>query len=820
MPLWQDVKQAFRVIKGKPALTAAVVLTLGLGIGANSAIFSVVNALLLRRLPYASPDQLVLVWGNNPQLQVGFDELPTSPPNYIDWRDQNTVFEQMAAFRAWPVNLTGFDKPERLSGARVSSNLFSTLGVQPVKGRDFLPEDDREGTQKVVIISQGLWKQRFGESPEAVGSTLLLNSESYTIIGIMAEGFNFPSSRGMPAAFQFSATTDLWAPLASSKAQLQNRDLLILAVLARLKPSVSPGAAQAEMSDLARRLEQMYPENAGYGVKVVSLREQTVGRVKQSLLVLLGAVGLVLLLACTNAANLLLVRSLARQREFAIRSALGAARSRLITQALVESVVMAILGGVLGIFLARWGVQAMLALAPGDIPRSIEASVDLRVLGFLMLITFVTGVASGLAPALQISKTDLQVVLRQEGRSSAPRSIGRSLRSAFVVVEMAVALIVLCGAGLLIRSFYNIQKVDAGLRPDNVLTMSLLLPAGQGMRYNDRNQQIQFYRRSLERIEQLPGVQSAGAITSLPLSGKIQSSSFAIAGRPRAVSGQEPLVDFCAISNDLFPALAIPLLRGRQFNSGDSADAPGVVIINEIMAQRFWPNEDPLGRRITLADDPGPDSTWFTIVGVVGNVKQSSLGDEFKPILYFPLEQSPSPLITYAVHCTSNPLGLASATREAIWSVDPDVPISDMKTLEQVISESFSERLFTMLLFSIFAGLALILAVVGIYGVISFSVSERVQEIGVRMAIGASRLDVLKLITLEGLKLALIGVVIGIVAGTFITRAMTGLLYQLSATDPLTIAVISALLMLVAFAACVIPAYRATKIDPAVALRA
>ena len=535
MLLWQDLKQAFRVIKTKPGLTAAVVLTLGLGIGANSAIFSVVNAMLLRRLPYPSPDRLVMVWGNNPELQIGFDELPSSPPNYIDWRDQNTVFEQMAAFRSWPVNLTGIDRPERISGARVSYNLFSTLGVPPAKGRDFLPEDDREGAEKVVIISHGYWMQRLGGRLETIGSSLVLNSESYTIIGIMPEGFNFPNSRGMPAAFQFSATTELWVPLAQSKALLENRDLLILAVIARLKPNVTLESAQAQMRILAGRLEQMYLENAGYGVKIVTLQEQTVGRVKQSLLVLLGAVGLVLLLACTNAANLLLVRSLARQREFAIRAALGASRARLITQALVESIAMAIIGGVLGIFLARWGVQAIIVLAPGDIPRSIEASIDLRVLGFLIIVIFFTGVVSGLAPALQISKTDLQSVLRQEGRSSASHSVGRSLRNAFVVLEVAVALIVLCGAGLLIRSFSNIQGVDPGMRSENVLTMNVLLPSGPGMRYNKRDEQTRFYQRSLEQVGQLPGVRFAGAITSLPLSGKIQSASFAIEGQPSAV---------------------------------------------------------------------------------------------------------------------------------------------------------------------------------------------------------------------------------------------------------------------------------------------
>ncbi|HEV2914296.1 MAG TPA: ABC transporter permease [Pyrinomonadaceae bacterium] len=811
---WQDVQYGVRMLLKRPGFSVVAVLALALGIGANTAIFSVVNAVLLRPLAFAEPERLVMVWGSAPQL--GFDLLPASAAETQDWREQNQVFEHIAAFKSWAWNMTGSGGPEQIWGARVSSSLFPALGVKPILGRTFLPEEDRVGANRVVILGHGLWQRSFGSDPSIIGKTVALNSQSYTVVGVMPPGFKFPGGENMLSGLQFSPKTEMWEPLALTSEELSNRGTHNLAVIARMKPGVTTEQAQAEMSNIARRLEEQYPKfNKGIGSKLVPLHEQVVGDVRPALLILMGTVGFVLLIACANVANLLLARAAARHKEIAIRTALGASRMRVVRQLLTESVLLALVGGCVGLLLALWGIDALGALIPENIPRAGEIGIDARMLGFTLAVSLLTGLVFGLAPALQASKTDINESLKEGGRGATTGLRRNRFRSLLVVSEIALALVLLIGAGLLIRSFMRLQQVNPGLDPKNVVAMEIVVPFVAPSNYTEPEQQAAFFSQVLERAANLPGVQSAGLVSSLPLSGAFESSDIVIEGQPIPPSDQTPQANYALVSADYFRAMSIPLMKGRSFTERDTKDSPAAIIINEGLARRFWPSEEAIGKRLTIGFEKSPRE----VVGIVGDVKQLSLDAETPLAVYIPYQQFPYPGMTLVVRTTSDATSIAAAVRREVQAIDASLPVSNVRTMEQVVSASVSQRRFSMLLLGIFALVALLLASVGVYGVMAYSVSERVHEIGIRIALGAQTRDILKLVVGQGMILALIGVGLGLAAALVLTRVMTSLIYGVSATDPITFAGISLALAAVALVACYIPARRATRIDPMEALR-
>jgi predicted permease len=806
---WQDLRYGLRVLLKNPGFTAVAVIALALGIGANSAIFSVVNTVLLRPLPYKDPDRLVMVWEEN--AKAGYPRDTPAAANYIDWRDQNQVFEGMAAIADQSFNLTGAGEPERIEGRRVSASLFPLLGVEPHLGRALLPEEDQPGGNRVVVLSHGLWQRRFGSDAKIIGQPLTLNGESYEVVGVMPPHFQFPTRED-----------ELWVPIAFTPQQAANRGNHYLQVVARTKPGVTLEQAQAEMSTIAARLRQQYPEqNTDLGATVTPLHEHVVGDIRPALLVLLGAVGFVLLVACANVANLLLARAAARQKEIAVRIALGASRLRLVRQFLTESVLLAVLGGVVGLLLSVWGVSLLKTFIPENISQARAITIDARVLGFTVLVSLLTGLIFGLAPAVQASNFNLNETLKEGGRDSAAGSRGNRIRALLVVAEVAVSLVLLIGAGLLINSFLRLRSVDPGFRADNLLTMSIVLPQ---QKYPDAARRAAFYTELVSRIEALPGVKSAAVTNWIPLVFQGDSIGFSIEGRPDPAPGQgrRPTVVTRVVHPHYFRTMGIQLLRGREFGEQDGAESPAVAVVSETMARRHWPGEDPTGKRIT----PGPATStdpddWVTIIGVAQDVRQFELGADPKPQMYVPYAQGWSSFAPrhLVVSTAVEPLSLAATVRQTVWEIDKDQPVSDIRTMEEVLSESLARQRFSMLLLGIFAAVALALAAVGIYGVMSYSVAQRTHEIGIRMALGAQRGDVLKLAVGQGLKLVLIGVALGLAAAFVLTRVMASLLFGVSATDPATLVTISLVLIGVAVLASYIPARRATKVDPMVALR-
>jgi putative ABC transport system permease protein len=807
--LWQDLHYGLRMLLRNPAFALVAVMTLALGIGANTAIFSVVNAVILRPLPYESPEQLVRVGGAN--LRTGRAMGSFSPQDFYDWRERNTVFEQVAAYDGWSPGLTGTGEPERIEAARVSASFFSILRVRPELGRAFLPGEDQPGNNMVAVLGHSLWQRRFGADPGIINQQITLNGASYTVVGVMPASFETPRFTR-----SILAEPELWAPFAPNLNDWTRGGRAVDAAVARLKPGVTLEQAEAELKAIARQLEEQYPKtNAGQSVSVASLHESLVGNSRTALLVLLVAVGFVLLIACANVANLLLARAAARQKEIAIRTALGAGRLRIIRQLLTESVLLAGLGGALGLLSALWTTDLLIAGATDALPRLNDTAVDAHVLGFTLLVSLLTGIAFGIAPALQASRPDLNEMLKEGGRTSALGGARARVRSLLIVAEVAVSLVLLIGAGLLIRSFLRLQEVSPGFNPEHVLALEMFLP---GTKYPEDYQHVAFYEEVLKRTRALPGVEAAGVVSVLPVSDNYDRIGFSVEGEPPPPPGEGPDADRYMISSGYFQALAIPLQSGRQFTEQDGgADAQPVVIINETLARRYWQTSAlALGKRVRVGDEGRP---WRTVVGIVGDVKQYGLDTPSTMQVYLPHQQSPTQQMTLVVRAGGDPASQTAAVRKEIWAVDKDQPVYNIRTMEQVLAKSIAGRRFNMLLLGIFAGVALLLAAVGIYGVISYSVTQRTHEIGVRMALGARQRDIFKMILGQGMILTLVGTGCGLLAAFVLTRFLSSLLFGVSATDPLTYIAVSLPLIAVALLACYIPARKATRVDPMVALR-
>ena len=804
-----DLRYAFRMLLKAPGFTAIAVIALALGIGANTAIFSVVNAVLLRPLPYKAPNDLVWLWGTNPLNDIAKET--ASYPDFVDWREQAQSFSGVAGFTQTAVILGGADgETERVPVGVAMGDLFTVLGIEPAIGRKFLPEENEEGKHRVVLLSDALFQRRFGGQAGVVGSQIMINNSQYTIVGVLPAGFQDPIA-GQTQSFQ------MWMPLAVTANMQQSRRGDFLSVVARLKPGVSLQHGQAEMTGIMARLEKQYPNtNTGWGAIVQPLHETITGDVRPALLVLLGAVSVLLLIACANVANLLLARATARQREIAIRSALGATRGRIIAQLLTENVLLSFCGGVLGLLFAYWGMDALLALSPGNIPRLETIGVDREVLFFTLAVSLVTGVVFGLAPALTVSKPHLNDTLKEGGRSGGDSGTARRLRSGLAVAEIALSFVLLVGAGLLIRSFLSLQDVNPGFNADHLLTVKLSLPAAK---YQENQQVVNFYDQLLARVSSQPGVQAASLTTALPLDSGNNYLAFEVEGRVTPPTDKQPDAESRIVSADYFKALQIPLRRGRLLDDRDALGAPDVVVISETMARKYFGGEDPIGKRITFGDPQAADVEWFTVVGIVGDVRGSSLKSEPYAQVYGSYRQSPQRGMTVVLRTAGDPMNVAPAVRQQVAALDPQQPLYNIRTAEQVLAASIARPRFNMLLIAILAGIALVLAAIGVYGVISYSVTQRTREIGIRIALGASAGNVLKLVVGEGMILAGTGIVVGIIAAFGVTRIMASLLYGVTASDPLTFASLALLLGAIAFVACYIPARRATRVDPVVALR-
>ncbi|HKC85790.1 MAG TPA: ABC transporter permease [Blastocatellia bacterium] len=801
--MFQDLRFGVRMLVKNPGFTTVAVLTLALGIGANTAIFGVVNAALLRSLPCKEPARLVTVWESN--AAKGQTHGFVGGANFTDWKNQNQVFESLAAYMSWNYNLTGDDEPRRLTAAVVSAGFFQTLGAEAALGRALLPEDDQEVNENVVVLSYALWQSRFGADREIIGRTITLNGRPHTVVGVMPAGFDFPDDQ-----------TEIWRPMAMSPQAAQNREGKWLKVVGRLKPGVSLEQASAAMNTIAGRLGESYPQtNAGWGVNLIPLREELVGKVSLFLLTLFGAVLFVLLIACVNVANLLLARAATRRKENAIRAALGAGRLRLLRQFLTENLLLAALGGGLGLALAFCSLDALIALSPDNVPGLAKATIDGRVLGFTLALSLLTTLLFGLVPAWQASKPDLNDTLKEGGHRTTGGA-GRRAHNALVVAEVAASVVLLVGAGLMIRSFIRLQAVEPGFNSNNVLTMKIMLPPNK---YGENHQSIAFFRQALERIKTIPGVVSAGAVQDLPLYQNTMNYAFSIEGRPDAPAASRPEAAYRAVTEDYFRTMGIPLLQGRAFTADDNLQTEPVVIINQTMARRFWPDEDPLGKGIRFGE---PNDPACTVIGVVGDVKHLGLADDEVAAIYQPHAQKRFAWLrwmTIVVRAKAAPLSLIAPIRSRIAEVDRAQPVYDIATMEQLLTKSITQPRFSTFLFGLFALLALTLVAVGLYGVMSYAVAQRAHEIGLRIALGAKMRDVLTLVIGRGMKLTLLGIAIGLTGAIALTGVLKTLLFNVGATDPLTFAGVAALLLVVALLACYLPARRATKVDPMTALR-
>jgi putative ABC transport system permease protein len=799
--IFKDIRYGIRSLGKHPGFTAVGLITLALGIGANTAIFSVVNAVLLKPLPFDDPERIVWLWDTQPQLAT----TPTSLPDFLGWKEQNKSFENLAAFQSGKMFIDAGDGTTDTPVGLVTPELFSVFHVSPILGRTFTNEETLPGRFRVAVLSHSMWQNRFGSDPNVSGRTVQLNGAAYTIIGVMPAGFSYPDR------------AELWRPLPIDPAKLDPGPHY-LNVVGRLKPEVTLAQAQADMSTIAARLSQQNREkNAGHGVKLERLTKVVVGDIGLALYVLLGAVGFVLLIACANLANLMLARVGARQKEIAVRTALGASRLRIVRQLLIESMILAIGGGVIGLLLAIWAVSWVVSLSADTIPRVHEIGVDPRVAGFTLLVSVVTGVLFGLAPALQVSRPDLTDALKESGRSTAGLRTNR-LRGALVVSEVALSLVLLVGAGLMIRSFAKLNQVDPGFKPAQVLSLGVALLRA---RYPADEQVAQAYSQILERAAAVPGVVSVGAISDLPLTGSNISDSFTIEGRPPIAKEAEPSTEYHVVTPRYFESMGIPLLSGRDVAQTDTRKSPNVVVINDNFARRHFAGENPLGHRLKLQ---GQERDPLLIIGVVGNVRQLGLDEQPTPEVYVPLLQDPlsenyQRSMTIVARSKSPTGAIAGPLRAAVASVDKSLPVYALKPMTEHLRDSLARRRFNLILLTVFSCVALALAAVGIYGVISYGVTQRTHEMGIRMALGAKPRDVLRLVIRQAMALALGGVGIGLLASFALTRLMKGLLFSVSVTDPMTFVAIAVMMTLIALLACLIPARRATKVDPLVALR-
>jgi putative ABC transport system permease protein len=796
--LRQDLRYGARMLAKKPLFTIIAVMTLALGIGANTAIFSVVNAVLLRSLPYHNAKQLIILSSTS----TSGDRDGLSVPEAQDYQTRMQSLEDLTAFQSQSVNLTGGERPDRVRGAFVSANFFKVFNLTPIIGRTFAEGEDRQGGEKLAVVNEKMWQERLNSDPNLQAKKLILNGEPYSVIGVVSSSFKEP----------FDPEVEVWMPVPNYPGNSGTREWRQLFAIGHLRPGVSLSQAQAEAGTIASQLAQAYPkENAGRNARLEYFSDLLVSRVRPMLWLLFAAVGVILLIACANLANLLLARGLARQREIAVRAALGASRWRLIRQLLTETTLISLAGGAGGLLLAHWGLSALLKL-PQNFVSTEDANLDTRVLLFALAVSLITGWLFGLVPALQLARPDLQSFLKEGARGSGEGARWNRVRGAFVVAQVALSLLLLVSAGLLIRSFDKLMRVDVGFRPERLLSLEYRLPR---TKYREPQAQWNFHRQVMERIQEVPGVQSVSLVRGLPFSGNGATTAITLLDREPPAKGQEPEVMFNTAMPNYFETIGIPFFKGRLFGNQDQVNTPPVLIINQTLAQRFWPGQDALGKQIKFVSD----GTTGTIVGVVGDAKHYWVEEEQRPQVYAAYSQQPGLFATVVIRTTVEPLSLSESVRQAVWKVDSDQPMWKIRTVEFLVNRSLADRKFLLALMGIFASLALVLTMIGLYGVISYLVNQRTQEIGIRMALGAQMADILRMVLKQGMVLVFIGVALGLAAASLMTRLMSRLLYQVSATDPLTFASIVLLLIAVALLACYLPARRATKVDPLVALR-
>ena len=795
----KDIRYGLRSLLKRPGFTVIALIALALGIGANTAIFSLVNAVVLQPLPYPHPDRLVWVFGN---VRNGTNRASVAPGDFLDFRNQNKTFEHFAASVTItvPANLTGSGEPERLEASAITGNYFNAFGVAPALGRGFTLENEKTGLDKVTVLTHTLWQRRFGGDPAIIDKTIILDGKAFQVIGVMSPDVTLPQR------------ADLWVPLNfDADPEMKQRFAHFLRPIGRLKEGVSLDQAQADTDLIAAQLEQQFPDsNTGWNLRLVSLQQQLVGGSQTTLFILFGAVGFVLLIACANVANLLLVRAAGRQKEIALRTALGASRFRIVRQMITESLLLALLGGVLGTALATWGVQVLVSMSEGSIPQTSKVKVDATVLGFTLLLSLITGLLFGLAPAFRTVKVNLIDSLKDGVRGGGEGAMRNRTRSLLVVLESAVAVMLLIGAGLLVRSLMALQQVNPGFDVNNVLTMRIDLARGN---YNSPEKTASFWEQLEGRITNLPGVESVGSITELPLSGQPNDMPFTVEGRPPVTPDQAFGADFRRINQHYFNALRIPLLRGRNFTEQEVRQGDKVLVVSQQLVNAAFPNEEALGKRLIT----GMRSEPYEIIGITGDIRHQSLAGNPVATMYFPTRQSGR--LNLVIRTQGDPLSIAGAVRQEVKALDPDQPIASVRLMTDWLDSSVAAPRYRTTLLALFATLAMILAATGIYGVMSYSVAQRTHEIGVRMALGARQFDVLKLVVRQGMLLTVVGVVLGLGGAYALTRVMSTLLFGVTEKDPLTFGVVAALLIAVAFIACFVPARRATKVDPLVALR-